>query len=137
MDYLRPEDFFTMVPEVKAQWLEDLRSGQIPQTTKKLHRVDGSMCCLGVLSKRAAEEDVVSVYTSDDVFTYNGLVGTLAQETCQWAGLVKNSQGGRTSVTAAGLLPFDDRQDRAVYLDGLNDSGFTFDQIADLIECFY
>lgn len=132
MDYLQPDNFFTMVPEVKAQWIADLRSGEIPQTQGKLHRVDGSMCCLGVLSKLAADEGVVEVVQQGNLFSYNGLLGGLSDQTCQWAGLVRNDR-----VTSMGILPFKERDDTQAYLDDFNDLGLTFDQIADLIECFY
>jgi hypothetical protein len=40
-----------MTPEVKAQWLADLRSGAYKQWRSSLYHED-AFCCLGVLSHR-------------------------------------------------------------------------------------
>ncbi len=38
-----------MKKAVKKRWIKALRSGEYKQTKCLLHKVDGSMCCLGVL----------------------------------------------------------------------------------------
>lgn len=38
-----------MNPEIKAKWLEALRSGNYKQGTGRLRKADNSYCCLGVL----------------------------------------------------------------------------------------
>lgn len=38
-----------LVPEVKKQWVEALRSGQYLQCRNRLHNDAGGYCCLGVL----------------------------------------------------------------------------------------
>ena len=133
MNISNDDNTFTMDPKVKARWITALRSGNIKQTKHKLHRTDGSMCCLGVLSHHAYQAGVVSrVPKLSGVFAYNDQISSLTSDICRWAGLVNDH-----AITAGGLMPFTDREKRYVYLDDLNDSGFTFDQIADLIECFY
>jgi hypothetical protein len=135
MDYLQPDNFFSMVPEIKAQWTADLRGGDIPQARGKLHFYDGSMCCLGVLSKRAADAGAVKaveISVGNGYYKYDGMIGGLSSQVCGWSGLTDNGR-----MTGQGVLPFKDREDRQAYLDDLNDSGFSFNQIADLIECFY
>ena len=39
-----------MDPEVKAAWIEDLRSGKYKQTKYALQDSEGGYCCLGVLN---------------------------------------------------------------------------------------
>lgn len=56
-----------MNPEVKAQWLEDLRSGNFVKGRTRLHTVDKNedgterheFCCLGVLCEQAVAAGVV------------------------------------------------------------------------------
>lgn len=56
-----------MNPEIKAKWLEDLRSGNFRKGTNKLHKIrkdaDGNevheFCCLGVLCEQAVAAGIV------------------------------------------------------------------------------
>lgn len=43
-----------MKPEVKTQWVKDLRSGEFPQATSHLRKQGGGYCCLGVLANQFA-----------------------------------------------------------------------------------
>lgn len=38
-----------MIPEIKAKWIDALRSGQYEQGQRALKTPDGKFCCLGVL----------------------------------------------------------------------------------------
>lgn len=124
-------------PDIKRDWLAALRSGKIQQTQQRLKRKlsDGTvgMCCLGVLCDLAESEGVVAsewvegnaMFGPDGYGSTSLLPGLVAK----WA--------FNNVYTGSGQLPFRNRAGSVVYLDVLNDSGFTFDQIADLIECWY
>lgn len=130
--YVGTDALYTLDPDIKRDWIADLRSGNIRQARGKLHTLDGGMCCLGVLSRRAAMAGVIRMTPNEFHFEYDGMSGNLPQTVCEWAGLTN----GR-SMTSSGILPFRDRVDNWVYLDSLNDAGMPFDQIADLIEYWY
>jgi hypothetical protein len=48
-----------MEAEIKALWIERLRSGQIQQGKNLLRDIDDRMCCLGVLCEIAVERGVI------------------------------------------------------------------------------
>ena len=110
-----------MKPEVKAKWLEALRSGEYKQGRMKLkNEYNGSYCCLGVLC------DVYHGATCDGFWNANSnqsgenfVVGAHASAlyapdaVLDWAGL--------------------DRTD-SKYLATTNDDTFNFDTVIDLIE---
>lgn len=48
----------TLKPEIKAEWLKRLRSGEYPQGRTELNGRNG-LCCLGVLCEIAAEQGIV------------------------------------------------------------------------------
>jgi hypothetical protein len=137
-DYVLTNRLITMDPKIKWSWIEDLRSGEFRQAKARLHRVDGSMCCLGVLTAFAYAKGVVKNKTHDDskVF-YDGMSVSLPESVCEWAGMTYIDQLGERRTSGFGLLPFRSLDGRHVHLDDLNDDGMTFDQIADLIECWY
>lgn len=128
-----------MNPEVKALWLEALRSGRFPQTDARLCNIspeDGSRsyCCLGVLSELAIENGVPVVvkdfgpatepwWVSDslhDLRRYDRSIHYAPTKVQDWAG-----------IDSHGYLPEDSDYDS---LAEANDSGVEFDGIADLIE---
>jgi hypothetical protein len=109
-----------MNPEIKAQWLAALRSGEYEQGSGTLKTDLGQYCCMGVLCKLAADQDVVSekdefygqMYPSYKVITWSG-IPTL-----------------NPVVTVNGL-----GSEGRVNLADLNDTyNYSFAQIADLIE---
>lgn len=130
-----------MIPEIKQKWLTALRSGDYVQTKRFLQR-DDKFCCLGVLCDIYGMENNVkwvnpNILDSDedasevlDVFPeYNLDVMEFMDETeilpvfvVHWAGL---SEPNPQVVVHPDLY---------VDLASLNDSGYSFDEIADLIE---
>lgn len=117
-----------MNPDVKAKWLEALRSGEYQQQTDGFLRTrsDG-YCCLGVLSQIASDEGVVPqpkesngayLWTSDD----GNSKMYLLPEVMDWAGL--DSHSGCINTT----------DDNNISLSQKNDEGVRFSEIADLIE---
>jgi len=124
-----------MNPEVKAKWVARLRSGQDKQGKTYLNRNDRK-CCIGVLCEIAAEEKVIErvVSKSENTVGYRRGHGfmeilTLPDALLAWSGLEDNwgtfnrkDEVGNLSETS---------------LTGLNDNGYTFDQIADYIEEYF
>lgn len=105
--------------EYPADWLLALRSGKYKQTKSKLRYHDG-FCCLGV---RCDLEDPAA---------WIGDRWNNESEFLPWSLLQKLEM-----KSSAGRLPFEDREGTQMGLSRLNDYGFTFDQIADIIECFW
>ena len=124
-----------MDEQIKQRWLEALRSGEYQQTKGTLHDTKG-FCCLGVLC---------DVLKNDPLFrgewVYNG--GKVAQFV---------EEGGESSMALPSEVFMQrmgiDRndpytQEPRVFTDGdigkhrlatLNDEGYTFAEIADIIE---
>lgn len=114
-----------MNKEFKAKWLKALRSREYKQAVGRL-RTDSGYCCLGVACDISnlgmwlkGEGEFIYITLSNN----NGL--HLPPEVQKAMG-IKNG------------IPFIDFQDTAgrVFLSDLNDDGFTFEQIADIIEYF-
>lgn len=98
--------------EVKAKWLEALRSGKYAQGYESL-RQGNKFCCLGVLCEISG-------------LPYWGLVGVLPDPVMSYAGLKKfDPEVGAYSPTG---------EYSALSLSSINDAGATFAEIADLIE---
>lgn len=123
-----------MKPEIKAQWVQALRSGEYQQGRGRLVRqgYDNSWreyCCLGVLCELAIKEGVVE----QDVNPVLGIVGyrapgssisvsTYLPETVrQWAEI-------EASDPVAGTYTLSD------WNDGTHAAVADFDEIANLIE---
>lgn len=122
-----------MNAEIKAQWVAALRSGDYTQGRDRLVTInpDGSKeyCCLGVLCDLAVKsglgirvEDREMHYGNLHALSYaDGQLYGLPVEVEEWAGM----PGDGTLVELDGM-------DHDVA--GLNDSGHSFMEIADLIE---
>lgn len=133
-----------MKPEIKARWVENLRSGKYEQGRGVL-RKDSEYCCLGVLCEMAAEEGIVEtiipeidehfaeVYEPEEFPTHayrdigadDSEVFYLPTAVQEWSDLPFNPS---IEWDREGM----EYQNR--YLSTLNDSGKTFKEIADLIE---
>lgn len=121
-----------MNPKIKARWITRLRSGEVPQTSGHLRDAHGQ-CCLGVLCELAVEDKVIPVAPVGDLgFHQYGVEddvqdGILPNAVVDWAGLPEQDPSVDTDA--------DDEEDvRERSLSDLNDSGWTFTEIADLIE---
>lgn len=114
-----------MKPEIKAKWLEALRSGEFEQSTGALCEVDGGYCCLGVLSELAVREGVAEKWLREEdegIYHFGKKKGDKSSEFLpvsvrKWAGLVSDN-------------PAVPKGNLAV----LNDQHVPFSEIADLIE---
>jgi hypothetical protein len=124
-----------MNPEIKAQWVAALRSGDYVQGRGRLRTSWGSLqphefCCLGVLCDLAAKEGqgtwLDRFYTNDDLSVIFKPVVGLSTETmlprsvAQWAGMTCKDA--------------EDPEIEGVPLSGHNDDGKNFKEIADLID---
>lgn len=115
-----------MNPEVKAKWLEALRSGEYKQGTGHLNR-GRRYCCLGVLCEVAIQEGLNLSVTREGprenvTAFYNNSAGLLPEAVVEWAGLTMTNPEFFT----------DDQESWS--LASKNDSGATFEEIANLIE---
>jgi len=128
-----------MNTEVKQKWIDALRSGKYDQGSEKLRSVQG-YCCLGVLCDLYSQEQ-------DAEWEFRGITETnlqpqdywyfedqsefLPDSVKEWAGLPVGNPAVRVDVTEA-----DDENDW-FYTDeiaNLNDSGYTFNELSNLIE---
>lgn len=106
-----------MVPEIKREWLADLRSGEIPQAREVLGCVDGSRCCFGVLCDIAVKHGIIDApdpYYGGDLL-YGNMYSVPDKVVLGWAGLLE-------------------AQDIVDDLMTMNDSRVPFSEIADVIE---
>lgn len=109
-----------MKKEIADKWVTALRSGEYEQGIGKLNK-DGKFCCLGVLCELAVKDDVVLPITDSwDLTTYDGEAAWLPNSVVNWSGM-KDDNG-----------MFGD--DSLVHM---NDSGKSFEEIAEVIEKNY
>lgn len=129
-----------MNPEIKQRWLTALRSGKYKQGIGRLKtRQDAGPvrhCCLGVLCDLAVEAGVVGntlrlrMINGAEELTWRygeeGEVNYLPPEVEKWAGLARSTAIFAPVIGEEGTVP--------TALSSLNDSGTTFEEIANLIE---
>lgn len=128
-----------MNPEVKQKWIDALRSGKYEQGSEKLRTMTG-YCCLGVLCNIYAQEhntqwkfkgyDETNLQPKD--YWYFGEQSEFLPEfVMDWAGLKLNCPVVKIDVDE------DDGDDAWFYheqIADLNDSGYTFNDLSNLIE---
>lgn len=143
-----------MNPEIKAQWVAALRSGDYQQGRGQLRSGNNTYCCLGVLMELAVEAGVLEGAQAEDEDGYcyhtsgeNGVeFFELTPEVVEW---VNGSDSGGPELSPIGGLsePFRvmEKCDGDAQCDGhvahqstliaLNDAAkYDFNQIADVIE---
>lgn len=103
-------------PELKAKWLEALRSGQHKQAKGELFRGKG-YCCLGVLS--LVQERLV--YAGDRAYDGNANGSALGLDSTNPVAFVEKHCVLDTDIAKRNLA-------------SLNDHGATFAELADVIE---
>lgn len=104
----------------QKQWIKDLRSGEFKQAKGSLHKTNGkdSFCCLGLVARRSG---IFEAVRQNWQFSYDKKYGVLPDEIRSWVGLYSGS----------GTATPDSKRHS---LTTLNDSGDTFDDIADVLE---
>ena len=111
-----------MNPQIKQKWVSALRSGDYKQTQHRLRKEDG-FCCLGVLCDLYIKDNNVEwEIDEDNIYRYEKHFTVLPPSVVEWVG-VEDSNPYVIGVTG-GLCT----------LAELNDSGSTFEGIADVIE---
>lgn len=79
-----------MKPEIKAQWVAALRSGEYKQGERRLRTKD-QFCCLGVLCDlHAKATDGAWNLDQRGIGVYNDAVSMLPGDVISWAGLDRN-----------------------------------------------
>lgn len=113
-----------MNPEVKAEWVAALRSGQYMQGTNNL-RTERGFCCLGVLCDLAVKHEIIPApgrgTAYPHVYRYGFDSKFLPEAVRMWAGLPDTD-------------PDVHRENETNSLSVMNDGGCTFEEIADVIE---
>lgn len=130
-----------MNSEVKAKWLEALRSGEYRQSRYRLRSLDNSFCCLGVLCDIYTKEVGGSWKYDKDKFSdaYEMIGGngdypvTSKLPGCvrDWAGLEEENP---QVFVGAFVGAYIGQKYNFSTLAEVNDSGEDFEFIADLIE---
>lgn len=119
-----------MNPEIKAKWLEALRSGEYKQGTGSLCTIqeDGTSwyCCLGVLCDLAAKEGVVEIGLAGREIYYGESDSYLPDRVQRWAGIHDgirpDAHNPRIGPASASLSELNDDQEAS------------FEEIARIIE---
>ena len=127
-----PAGFTKPVLPGKAEWVKALRSGEYKQGRSCLMDEDGCYCCLGVLSKVQGR---LNSYGVDGGTGYGGSSVTLSHDNPlrKW---LKQAGGFPNGGHVQGV---DSNGDERPYneLAAMNDNGYTFEQIADVIDAFW
>lgn len=151
-----------MNPERKAEWVLNLRSGNFAQGRNALKTESGAYCCLGVLCETAyqagatehweapnADSDAFygdeAAHANDSMDDEHGSWATLPNNVQEWSGLKDRdpfvevpTDHPRYEHTTLTPFKWDDATrsytSKGARLSQLNDEGWTFEEIADLIE---
>jgi hypothetical protein len=109
-----------MNPQIKQKWVDALRSGDYQQGRNYL-RTDNGFCCLGVLCDLYGKENNVewNLANNGHNYEFQDMESYLPSSVRKWAGV----EGCNPHIN-----------DGESTLVRLNDSGSTFEQIADVIE---
>jgi hypothetical protein len=115
-----------MKSQIKHQFVSALRSGDYQQGQQRLKNHDEEFCVLGVLCDLAVKAGVVKWEDWGSGFGFKGELYLIPTEVAVWAGL--NSLNGSLPHRAE-TLHIDHHT-----LSSMNDSGWDFKEIADLVE---
>jgi hypothetical protein len=127
-----------MNSQVKEKWIAALRSGKYDQGSEKLRSHQG-YCCLGVLcdlysKEKNTEWKFNGEYEESplpmDYWYFDGESEFLPESVREWAGFSIASPQVRVEVTEDDEDEWFDNDDIA----NLNDSGYSFTELANIIE---
>lgn len=118
-------------PEIKNMWVEALRSGKYRQGNGALRNEHNEFCCLGVLCDLVApdkwtESDIKGINNEKLYASYDD-EGLLPRRIVEQIAVSGSIQRNFTVNLCGG-------PDKGVVLSELNDNGYTFNQLADIIE---
>lgn len=118
-----------MKKEVMQKWVEALRSGKYVQGTHVLCNSNYEYCCLGGLcdlyKNKLNVEQTFSPVKNNNVFTFDGDSISLPNQVIYLAG-IKQEYG-----------QFRDKNNQLNSLAILNDNGYSFNELADIIDANY
>lgn len=145
-----------MNEQVKKMWLDALRSGRYKQGQNVLHAYnsvgDERFCCLGVLCDIAVKHNVVARSeeakpnypeidghnTAGFSYGWQSAMVDLPVEVIKWAGLPICDDDNDIDYFNHGdplvVVNWDDDEEAEKNISTLNDSGWSFADIADIIE---
>lgn len=131
-----------MNPRIKEAWIQALRSGKYQQGRGLLRRDDPETeeteyCCLGVLCDLAARDCGSGYWDHEGNYRDGtGFLGKslLPHSVIAWAGCGEQETTLCSPVEYTVSLPPSASRAHPAHLHVINDSGATFEQIADLIE---
>ena len=108
-----------MNPQIKQKWVSALRSGDYQQTKGRLRKED-KFCCLGVLCDLYIKENQLEweLVNNGNYYEFQYKVADLPPSVVGWSGIPSHN-----------LMDISERT-----FAELNDSGSTFNEIADVIE---
>ena len=117
-----------MKPEIKEMWVNALPNYK--QGKKCLRDQDDKFCCLGVLCDLYVKETGKAEW-DDDSHTILGCEQLLPHDVVEWAGLDNENPFyiDPEHLEAA--------EDNEVYLTVLNDRGYTFEEIKQVISKYF
>jgi hypothetical protein len=118
-----------MNPEIKAMWVDTLRSGEFTQGFNMLESENQEFCCLGVLCSIANKHGVITrVDDGSGYITYDESWSLPPVEILSWAGL------NETDPNVYAVNPETGNR-MLVNLSTVNDTfNLSFSEIADLID---
>lgn len=137
-----------MRTDIKERWLSALESGDYDQTTGRLAQVgkDGRVgyCCLGVLCDVVKDDLKLTFEAKDGHMFFDGDNSILPMSVMKYSGLDRRAPKYNFKYAEYGevwddqgkpIAPFDERGGEWIelHLPSLNDEGFTFAQIADIV----
>lgn len=139
----------TLRPDMKGLWLAALRSGEFEQARSALRNNEGAMCCLGVACEVVRRADSLAGYWKTDpaggfqsgtMFSTVHLPKPIAKALFLNNAKLQSEEavgcGFLGAITLHGFERGIVESKHNVFLSDLNDEGFSFLEIADLIEEF-
>lgn len=143
-----------MKADIKQEWIDALRSGEFKQGAGDLHQVrpigvggeiEERFCCLGILSVMCKNAGAVTSNEAERVGTVvaygeKGETAYLPTEVIAWAGLEytgKRTFQGSGVEEVRGIIDIGTKKKNfhdEINLSRMNDTGASFEEIADVIE---
>lgn len=119
-------------------WLDALRSGEYEQGEGALHALAAGecpdqFCCLGVACKVFDDANpgvlIISPSATSRHLKYDSELGFLPERVIEWLGLAEGNSNGMYYMS-----PEERAAEEYMSLINLNDTGASFEEIADVIE---